>query len=59
MYSSHSEIPIKDLLNCAQHDLSRGQVEGKYMLCLRVNSTSIYSTFVPFPPTPATHFLTN
>lgn len=43
MYEDHSEIPIQDLATCAEHDISQGKSQGKYILCLRVNSDSIYS----------------
>lgn len=53
MYEEYPEIPISDLLTCAQNDIARGQTLGRYILCLRCNSTSIYSNPSTFQPSPS------
>lgn len=47
MHKHHPEIPIEGLLTCAQDDIARGEQQRSYMLCLRVNSESIYSKSQP------------
>lgn len=42
MYEDHSEIPIEDLAQLAEEDFTSKET-GQYILCLRVNSESIYS----------------
>lgn len=43
MYEDYSEIPLEELARIAENDLACDKSEGKYLLCLRVNSESIYS----------------
>ena len=43
MYESYSEIPVENLITCADDDVARGESLRKYMLSLRVDSPSIYS----------------
>lgn len=43
MYEEYSEILISQLSSCAEHDSALRVPIRKYLLCLRVNSNSIYS----------------
>ena len=54
MYEEYPEIPIEDLITSVEADIARGRSVGRYVLCLRVNSYSIYSTFRCYSSYPET-----